>query len=79
MGAFCPEEFVKGDFVWGGFCPRGDFVQGILFGGFVQGNLVLEPYTIWIKPYCHFQIVFEVSSIVFRLNLSFFVFVLVKP
>ena len=79
MGAFCPEDFVKGDFVWEGFCPRGILSRGSCLGGFVRGNLVLEPYAIWIKPYCHFQIVFEVSSIVFILNLSFFVFVLVKP
>ena len=40
LGGFCP-----GDFVLGGFCPRGDFVlggilsRGILSGDFVRGGL----------------------------------------
>ena len=31
-------DFVQRDFVLGGFCPRGDFVQGILSGGFCPGG-----------------------------------------
>ena len=30
-------------YIMGGFCPRGDFVRGILSGGLCPGDFVLEP------------------------------------
>ena len=39
------KDFVQGDFVLGGFCPRGDFVQEY----FVRGDFVLIPAPEWLS------------------------------